>query len=364
MQLIELFKKLLSFHSVTPDDGGGLDFIAEYLSDFKRFSFDKEDTKNLFLMKKFGEGEHLCFAGHIDVVPAGEGWQSDPFEPKDDGKYIYARGAQDMKSGLSAFLYSLKELKHFNGTLSVLITSDEEGSAKYGTQHALKRLKELGMLPDFAIVAEPTCKDVMGDTLKIGRRGSINGLLKLQGTQGHVAYPELCDNPIEKIAPLLEKIAGVNLDNGDENFSPSKLVVTDIRSGLEVVNVTPNDLKLMFNVRNSTKTTKKDIQKYIEKHFKGLEYTLELVQPSKSFVTNEDSKVVTSMLNSVRAVCGVKPEKSTSGGTSDARFFGEFGIDVVEFGPRNDTIHSVNERVLIKEVELLNKTFSYLIQNW
>ena len=261
MNVIELFEELLTFKSITPNDDGALDFIEEYLSDFEAIRIDKEDTKNLFLYKKFGEGEHLCFAGHIDVVPPGDGWNSDPFTPTYKDGYIIARGAQDMKSGLAAFLQALKETKTFKGTLSVLITSDEEGDAEYGTVEVLKYLKKKEFLPDFTVVAEPTCERVFGDAIKIGRRGSINGVLEKIGEQGHAAYPEKTKNPIHKVAQVLPHIAGVKLDEGDEYFTPSRFIITDIRAGMEVTNVTPDKLKMMFNVRNSTKTTKEDIEK-------------------------------------------------------------------------------------------------------
>ena len=364
MQVIELFEKLLSFKSITPDDDGGLDFIASYLSDFNLERVDIEDTKNLFLYKKFGDGEHLCFAGHIDVVPPGEGWGSDPFKATYKDGYIYARGSQDMKSGLAAFIQAVKDTKEFNGTLSLLITSDEEGDAKYGTIKVLEYLKRKDFLPDYTVVAEPTCEEVFGDAIKIGRRGSINGVLEKVGIQGHAAYPEKTKNPIHKVAQVLPNIAGVNLDDGDENFAPSKFVITDIRAGMEVTNVTPQKLKMMFNVRNSTKTTKEDIEKFIHKYFNDMDYTLTLNQSAKPFVTKRDSKIVKELQKSIKDILNIEPKLSTAGGTSDARFFGEFGIDTVEFGVINDTIHSVNERTTVKEVENLYMVFRELIKRF
>ena len=364
MELKELFFKLLSFKSITPDDDGAMDFIEDYMKDFQAVRVDKEGVKNLFLYKRFGDGEHLCFAGHIDVVPPGEGWSEDPFTPVEKGGFVYARGSQDMKSGVAAFLKACKDTKEFKGTLSMLLTSDEEGDAYHGTIEVLKYLKEEDFLPDFTVVAEPTCEKAFGDTIKIGRRGSINGILKLYGKQGHAAYPEKSVNPIELIAPVLPKIAGVNLDNGDENFAPSKFVITDIRSGLEVTNVTPGDLKMMFNIRNSTKTTKEDVKSFVDRNFQGLKYDLNLSQTAKPFVTKRDSKVVKKLSTSIENICKIKPSLSTSGGTSDARFFGEFGVDTVEFGVKNDTIHSVDEKTTLKEVEDLCIIFKDLIKNF
>jgi succinyl-diaminopimelate desuccinylase len=361
MTLIELFEKLLRFRSITPDDDGAFEFIASYLDDFTAVRIDKEDTKNLFLYKKFGNGRHFCFAGHIDVVPPGDGWRSDPFEPTVlDGK-IYARGTQDMKSGVAAFMYACKHLQNFDGTLSLLLTSDEEGDATYGTIEVLRYLQKEDFLPDFAIVAEPTCEQIFGDAIKIGRRGSINGKILIKGVQGHAAYPQKAINPVHQIAPLLHQIAGVDLDDGDQFFAPSKLVITDIRGGMEVTNVTPGELKIMFNVRNSTKTTKEDVAQYVEKCLDGLDFTLSLSQGSFPFMTDADSLVVTALEHSIERVCGKKPKRSTAGGTSDARFLAQFGIAVVEFGVINDTIHAPNERCGIDEVEKLHEVFAQML---
>jgi len=364
MSVLELFEKLLKFKSITPNDDGAMEFIKEYLNKFNAIEINKNGVKNLFLYKKFSEGEHLCFAGHIDVVPPGEGWESDPFTPTIKNGKIFARGTQDMKSGVAAFLYALKHTKNFNGTLSAIITSDEEGDAKYGTIEVLKYLKEKEFLPNYAIVAEPTCEEKFGDAIKIGRRGSINGVLKLFGKQGHAAYPEKSINPIELIAPILPKIAGINLDNGDSYFAPSKFVITDIRSGMEVTNVTPAELKMMFNVRNNTLTTKEKIEKFIKDNFKGLNYELKLSQSAKPFITDANNKIVKLIDNAITEITNIKPKYSTAGGTSDARFLAEYGVKTIEFGVKNDSIHSVNENTSIKEVENLTKVFSKVIANF
>jgi len=364
MNVIDLLLKLLSFKSLTPDDAGSLQFIEEYLDGYEALYVNKEGVKNLFLSKKFGEGTHLCFAGHVDVVPAGENWDTNPFVPVIKEGNIYARGTQDMKSGVAAFVQTCKEITDFDGTLSILLTSDEEGDAKYGTVIMLEHLKEKGMLPDFCIVAEPTCETKFGDAIKIGRRGSINGYLTIKGKQGHAAYPEKAINPVHQIAPILNKIAGINLDNGDDDFAPSQMVITDIRGGMEVTNVTPSSLKIMFNVRNSTKTTQEEIKLHIDKCFDGLDYTLELTQGSYPFVTTRDSKVVERLTQSIENVTGIETKLSTAGGTSDARFMGAYGIDVVEFGVINDTIHAPNERTSVIEVEKLYEVFTHLVQNF
>ena len=359
--VIDLFLKLLSFESITPDDAGALAFIESYLEGFETIYVNKEGVKNLFMYKQFGDGEHLCFAGHVDVVPPGDKWESNPFVPLvKDGK-IYARGAQDMKSGVAAFVQVLKEVENFNGTLSLLLTSDEEGDATYGTVIMLEHLKEIGMLPDYCIVAEPTCEEIFGDAIKIGRRGSINGYLTIHGKQGHAAYPEKAVNPVHLSASVMHRLAGIHLDDGDEDFAPSQMVITDIRGGMEVTNVTPGELKIMFNVRNSTKTTQEDVKAHIDEVLEGLDYELVLTQGSYPFVTTRDSKVVKQIQKSIRSVTGIETKLSTAGGTSDARFMGAYGIDVVEFGVINDTIHAPNERTSIDEVQKLYRVFSDLV---
>jgi len=364
MDVIELFKHFVNTKSETPDDGGLLDFIEEYLEGFDAVRVDVADVKNLFIYKKFGEGEHLCFAGHVDVVPAGNNWDTNPYEAVEKDGYIYGRGTQDMKSGLAAFTQAVKETKEFKGTLSLLLTSDEEGEAINGTVKVLEFLENNDMLPDACVVAEPTCEERFGDAIKVGRRGSINGYLTLKGKQGHAAYPEKAINPIHNISKILVNMAGVDLDNGDEFFAPSKFVVTDIRSGMQVTNVTPNDLEMMFNVRNNTKTTQKEILAFVAKHFEGLEYELRLTQGSYPFKTDTDTKLVKHIDSAIESVTGLKPKHSTAGGTSDARFIAPMGVNVIEFGVRNDTIHSVNERTTRAEVEALYSVFKKLIEAW
>lgn len=356
-----LFLKLLSFRSITPSDDGAFEFIKGYLPAFDVIEFEKEGVKNLFLYKRFSEGIHLCFAGHIDVVPPGEGWVSEPFTPLLSEGKVYARGTQDMKSGVCAFIQACKQTQHFNGTLSMLLTSDEEGEAKYGTVEMLKHLQTLGLLPDCAIVAEPTSEVVFGDAIKVGRRGSVNGVIEILGKQGHAAYPQKAINPVHQIAPLLSKLAGHCLDKGDAFFEPSQMVITDIRGGMEVTNVTPGKLKIMFNVRNSTKTTQESIRAYVDGILQGLDYTLSLFQSAKPFVTSHSALIVKTVEEALLHVKGIHPKLSTAGGTSDARFFGEFGIATIECGVPNDTIHAPNECCFMADVEALVDVFSYVI---
>lgn len=365
MDTKSLFFKLLSAKSVTPNDDGLMEFIKSYMSGFKAKELDINGVKNLFLSKKFSDTDtHICFAGHIDVVPAGENWDSDPFTPTLKDGFVYARGTQDMKSGVCAFLQACKSIDSFDGTLSILLTSDEEGDAKYGTIEVLKYLKESGNLPTYALIAEPTCEELFGDTIKIGRRGSINGKLTLKGLQGHAAYPHKTVNPIHQIAPLLTHLCAHFFDEGDEFFAPSQMVITDIRSGYEVTNLTPDSLKLMFNVRNSTKTSVDDIKNYIDTIFDNLEYELTIKQSAKPFLTDKNSKIVKNLQNAIEQELNAIPKLSTGGGTSDARFFGEFNIPCIEFGVKNDTIHAPNERCSLGEVEKLTDVFISLIKNF
>jgi succinyl-diaminopimelate desuccinylase len=364
VQLIELFKYLIKQKSQTPDDAGLLDFLQSYLSEYKAIRVDADDVKNLILYKKFGDGEHLCFAGHVDVVPAGEGWDSDPYGAMQRDGYIYGRGTQDMKSGVAAFVQALKNTTSFNGTLSLILTSDEEGEAVNGTIKILEYMKKSNLLPDAVVVAEPTCEEVFGDAIKVGRRGSINGYLTLYGKQGHAAYPQKAINPIHQIAPRLVNMAGIDLDGGDEFFSPSKFVITDIRSGMEVTNVTPNELKMMFNVRNTTLTNQDNIKAFVAKNLSSVDYDLKLTQGSYPFITDVNTKIVKKIDKAINDIVGIVPKHSTAGGTSDARFVAAEGIDVIEFGVINDRIHAVNERTSIKEVELLYDVFKKLIEIW
>jgi succinyl-diaminopimelate desuccinylase len=368
----KLFLALLNTPSITPNEGGLLDFIEDYLPDFTAKRVDVEGVKNLFLYKKFSEGTHLCFAGHVDVVPPGEGWNSDPFEPVEKDGFIYARGAQDMKSGICAILQACKSTEHFNGTLSILLTSDEEGEAKNGTIKVLEALKVGGALPDFALIAEPTCVKNFGDTIKIGRRGSINGVIELIGEQGHVAYPQNAKNPIHQIAAILPKLAEKAFDEGDNVFEPSKLVITDIKAGNGVTNVTPKMLKLMFNIRNSPYTKVENVERYIRSVFgllymvnnpgkDQLNFTLELRESAKPFVTDKSSIGIAHLSRAIETITGLVPELSASGGTSDARFFAEFGINTVEFGVLHDTIHAANERCHLSHLYDLIKVFQEFI---
>lgn len=427
MQATEILQRLITYPTITPKECGIYAQITQILGDFEVIALDKNQIKNLFCYRVFGSQNspkqedslalsasknlgqnlknsknptesaanaqkqngdttlknpainnlrdfsalaklpHLCFAGHVDVVPPGEGWGSDPFVPLQKEGKIYGRGAQDMKGGIAGFLAAILQAKKALMSskspkiLSVLLTSDEEGVGIDGTRYVLEFLAQKGFLPTFAIVAEPTCNLKMGDVIKIGRRGSINGELLIKGKQGHVAYPEKCKNPTEILGARLGRLAGVDLDSGDESFAPSKLVITDIRGGIEAVNVTPNSLKILFNVRNNTKTTKQDIQKYISSVLEGVEHELTLKQSSHPFLSPKEGYIAQKMQDCIQEILKISPELSTSGGTSDARFFAKYGIEVVEFGVKNDRIHGIDECVEIADLEALCAIFARLV---
>lgn len=363
METKEILEKLITFPTLTPRECGIFEWIEGFLGEgFVCERIDCGESKNFFAYKDFnpssqGKKFHLCFGGHIDVVPAGEGWQSDPFIPRISDGYLYGRGAQDMKGGVACILKAVKQFdyKPCDLILSILLTSDEEGGAVDGTQFVLKELQKRKFLPDFTLVAEPTSIQKVADTIKVGRRGSINGVLKIKGVGGHVAYPQKCSNPVELLGERLGKIAGVYLDSGDEFFDPSKIVITDIRGGMEVCNVTPSDLKIMFNVRNSTASDEKKLRAYLENVLEGLPYELELQVSSKPFLTQ--SPLFALLAKSVQKITGYTPSPSTSGGTSDARYFASFGVDVLELGGLNDRIHAIDERVKLEDLEVLKEIF-------
>lgn len=378
---LSLLQELIKRPSITPQECGIYEIILDKLTpllqnkDFETLEIrqEKEGVKNLFfLIAPKGADKsklhHFCFAGHIDVVPTGEGWEFEPFCGTQDEKYIYGRGAQDMKGGVSAFICAVCNILESHNTsslpimLSVLLTSDEEGEGIYGTQFMLEELKKRDLLPHSCIVAEPTSINRTGDMLKIGRRGSINGTLIIEGKQGHVAYPQKCINPIELLGSKLGALAGIELDNGDSHFAPSKLVITDIRSGMEVVNVTPQNLKIMFNVRNSPLSNEDSIRSYITSILGSLPYKLTLKTNSLPFITADDSEIVKSLCAIIEHTLGITPQLSTSGGTSDARFFASYGVNVVEIGVPNDRIHAINERVSISDILALHDIFVEFLQ--
>lgn len=363
--IVEFLIKILQKESITPNECGIFDLVKEVLSDFECISLDKNGVKNIFLYKDCAKDEkskiHLCFGGHIDVVPSGDGWDYPPFGAVIDDGVIYSRGVADMKGGVASFIYAIKEIKEFRGIISVLLTSDEEGDGIYGTKIMLEHLRDRDLLPHFALVAEPTSSNIVGDTIKIGRRGSINGKIKLQGKQGHVAYPSKCINPIDLIAPILPKISNIPLDSGDDNFLESRLIITNIISGMGVVNVTPNDLEIMFNVRNNPLTTQETLKQYLDSVFGNLAYFLELKQSSYPFIT-DSKELIESAKYAIDEIMGIQCVLDTGGGTSDARYFSHFGVDVIELGLINESIHAINENARVDDILKLRDIFKVFIK--
>lgn len=395
---LDIAKKLISYPTITPLELNIYEYIKSLLPYFKALHINKEGVKNLFLYKipsnleslDISDVPHLCFAGHIDVVPPGGIWQEDsnnkdntsddinhwkfnPFAPTIHNGYLYGRGAQDMKSGVACFIHAIK--KYFAANykqdfiISILLTSDEEGDAIYGSKYALEILKEKDLMPTYCIVAEPTSNNIAGDVIKIGRRGSINGKIYISGKQGHVAYPNKCINPIDLLGGRLGRLAGVDLDSGTMEFEPSRLVITDIRAGIEAVNVTPSDMRIMFNVRNSTQTSLDSLRGYIDEVLSGIPYTLELKQSAQSFLTLDSAFIdmlESSVIKGLDSNCNdeINITRSTSGGTSDARFFSAYGINVAEIGVCNDTIHATNERVNLQDIEILDSIFFNVLCNF
>lgn len=328
---------------------------------------DRGGVKNLLLTKQFGDGVHFGFAGHIDVVPAGDGWDSDPFKATIKDGFMYGRGTSDMKAGVAAMLYASRHTADFDGTISLILTADEEGDALHGTLEILEYMKERDILPDVCIVAEPTCEKLFGDTIKAGRRGSINGVLTIHGLGGHAAYPEKAVNPITIAADFLNHIADKELDGGDEYFAASKLVVTDIQGGYGKHNVIPSSVKILFNVRNSTHTTIESVEEFAKEALRAAhaeQFDLSITQGSKAFIFKPDAKsekLIDTLGAAIKEQTGIQPKLSTAGGTSDARFIAEYGVPVIEFGVKNDTIHAPNERVALQEIDDLAQIFTKLL---
>lgn len=363
-EIIDVLINLLKFKTITPNECGSFAYISKILDEFKMQEINVNGIKNALFTKEFSKDKfHLCFGAHIDVVPPGANWSSDPFNPLIKNGFVYARGAQDMKGNLAPLMCALKNIKNFKGKISLIVTSDEEGEAKFGTYEVLKYLKKNEDLPDFALVCEPTCNKFLGDSIKIGRRGSINGILKIYGKQGHVAYPENFINPVDLIANKLNKISNFNLDSGDENFSPSKIVITDINFGINKTNVVSDELVIKFNVRNSTNVD----EELIKNHFKNLldcKYDLSLSVASLPFLSNKNSKFVAKLIQSIKKNTSITPILNTKGGTSDGKYFAKFGVDVVEFGVKNDTIHSIDERVSLIEVKTLYNIYMDFLKSF
>lgn len=361
----ELATELISRKSVTPEDGGCQALIAQRLSEF---GFTPEpmrfgDVDNLWI-RRGTAAPLLCFAGHTDVVPPGplESWTSDPFEPTVRDDHLYGRGAADMKSSLAAFVTAIEEFVTAHpdhaGSIALLLTSDEEGPAKDGTVKVVEALKARGEQIDYCVVGEPTSVDRLGDTIKNGRRGSLSADITVAGVQGHVAYPHLARNPVHLFAPVLAELAATKWDDGNEFFPPTTWQVSNISAGTGATNVIPGELHAQFNFRFSTESSvehlKNRVTEIIDRH--QITCEIEWFLSGKPFLT-ERGKLVKSVSNAIKAVTGIVPELSTSGGTSDGRFIADICSQVVELGPLNASIHKLNENIPADDIDTLAQIY-------
>jgi succinyl-diaminopimelate desuccinylase len=348
---LELTQALIRCASITPDDAGCQALLSKQLAaaGFRLEQMNFGEVTNLWA-RRGTSGPVFCFAGHTDVVPPGaiDDWNSDPFEPVVRDGALYGRGAADMKASLAAMVNAsvqfVADHPDHNGSIAFLITSDEEGPAREGTLKVIDHLQERNEKIDWCVIGEPSSTTKIGDAIKVGRRGSLSGILKVKGLQGHVAYPHLATNPIETFAPVLADLYAQKLDNGNEFFPPSSFQVVIIISYAGAVNVTTCELHARFNFRYSTVWTHDVLQAFITKIFDShdLDYELKWHLSGEPFFT-PTGPLVESTQAAVKEITGLDPELSTNGGTSDGRFIAPAGAQVVEFGAVNSTIHKVNE---------------------
>ena len=363
--VLQLAQELISRRSVTPDDAGCQELIAQRL---KAAGFGCEPMNfgavtNLWARR--GTGRPLvCFAGHTDVVPTGPlaEWHSDPFVPTIREGRLYGRGAADMKSSIAAFVVALEsfvaERPRHSGSIALLLTSDEEGPALDGTVRVVETLKSRNERIDYCIVGEPTSVDALGDMLKNGRRGSLSGKLVVRGIQGHVAYPQLARNPVHQLAPALAELAKTQWDKGNEEFPPTTWQVSNIHAGTGAANVIPGAVEVEFNFRFSTESPaaalKDRVNAILKKH--GLEYSLEWTLGAKPFLSKR-GKLAQILMEVGKRHTGHSAELSTTGGTSDARFIIDICPEVIELGPVNASIHKLDENIQLGELKKLARIY-------
>jgi succinyl-diaminopimelate desuccinylase len=371
-ETIELAQNLISRESVSPEDGGCQIVLSERLRniDFAVDNLRFGEVDNFWATH--GNSEPVfVFAGHTDVVPVGDKdkWHTEPFTPIVKDGFLYGRGAADMKGGLAAMTVAterfVKDFPGHNGTLAFLVTSDEEGPAVDGTVKVAQYLKESKQQVDYCLVGEPSSSVQLGDVVKNGRRGSLNGRLIVIGKQGHIAYPHLANNPIHLAVPALDELCDESWDDGNEYFSSTSFQISNINSGTGATNVTPSETEVLFNFRYSTESTcdqlKERVSDILDKH--NLDYNIDWGQPAHPFITTAGD-LVTSCVSAIKTVKNIEPELSTSGGTSDGRFIAPIlGAQVVELGPINATIHQVNERVSVKDLDDLTDIYYQILKN-
>ncbi len=381
--ILALTKALIRRVSVTPEDAGCQELIGGILQElgFTTEQLNAHGVHNLWAWRgqdpagAVDTQPHLMFAGHTDVVPSGppEQWRSPPFEPTIRDGLLYGRGAADMKSSLAAMIAAVRafveEYTDHPGTISFLITSDEEGEAIHGTRHVIAELAERGIKPDYCVVGEPSSRDQLGDVVRCGRRGSLNGRVIIKGVQGHVAYPEMVSNPIHMAAPALDELAREVWDRGNAYYPPSSLQISNIQAGTGATNVVPGELTASFNIRFNTEQSEVGLRGRIEKIFQQHElnsvFHWQLSGPP--FLT-EQGDLTKAVQEAIMAETDLSTELSTSGGTSDGRFIspwdgsGRAKVEVVELGPINATIHKVDECVRVDDLAPLARIYLDIAQ--
>ncbi len=370
--IIKLCKELIAIPSVTPNDEGAIEFVANELKSigFTCHFFDFDGIKNLYAQLGT-KSPNFCFAGHTDVVPTGDLnlWNSNPFEAFEKDNNLYGRGAADMKTAIIAFIEAVREYLRLNptniGSISFLITGDEEGAAINGTKRILPVLSEMGLKIDHCIVGEPTCPKTLGDMIKNGRRGSINTIVTSIGKQGHVAYPEKAKNPIPALIEFLQTLQNHVFDNGADGFQPTNLEIVTIDVGNKASNVIPAKAEARFNIRFNTNHTGESLKQFIETKAQeiakihGNEIETDIAISGEPFFT-KPSKFTEIIQNAAQKVTGIRPELSTSGGTSDARFIKDY-CPVCEFGIVGATLHQINEHVLIEDIIKLKDIYHEIL---
>jgi succinyl-diaminopimelate desuccinylase len=372
--VVDLARDLIRRPSVTPNDSGCQDLIAERL---ERLGFVTEtlkyhDVTNLWAIRHGAERSEklVVFAGHTDVVPAGpaEKWKHPPFEGTIENGILHGRGAVDMKGGLASFVVAAERFvtkyPHYRGSIGLLLTSDEEGEARWGTQEVISELMRRGVSIDMGIVGEPSSIEQLGDVVKVGRRGSLGGELVIHGIQGHVAYPHLAKNPLHESLGALKDLVDMHWDDGTEDFHPTTFQLSNVAGGTGATNVIPGHKVVHFNFRFSPASTVESLQIRVETILANhdLDYDIDWHEISHPYETPRDSELVQAAVASVKAVTGVQARTCTSGGTSDGRFLAAAGAQVVELGPINKTIHKIDEHVTIADLEKLTEIYEDLLQ--
>jgi succinyl-diaminopimelate desuccinylase len=362
---LRLTEELIARESVRPTDGGCQPLMIERLEaigfQVEKLRFGPVDN---FWAQRGRGGPVFCFAGHTDVVPPGplDEWQSDPFVPVIKNGLLYGRGAADMKSGLAAMLTSCEAFvgryPAHPGTIAFLITSDEEGPSVDGTRRVVEVLRERKQTIDWCLVGEPSSESALGDTIKIGRRGSLSGRLTVHGIQGHIAYPQFADNPVHAVAPALAELAARCWDRGNEHFQPTTFQVSNISAGTGAPNVIPGELKARFNLRFSTEQTVDGLKMVVEEILRHhrVNHSLEWFISGYPFLT-VPGELSAAAIRAVQEQLQITPKLSTGGGTSDGRFIAPMGAQVVEMGMINATIHKVNESVRVADIDALHRIY-------